>query len=281
MPNARCLLIDVAILCGIGMLLAVLGPFGSFAAPFARRMVFWVGVVIAGYACYMPATVAASRLADRLDLPRIALWAGACLIATVPLTVIVWAAEAVFRPIALPDIAGALAAYGNILILGSAVTTVFWFRPGGPARVSPDDHWLAEVPSADGVPGAAVAPAPAAPVVAAPFLDRLPLHLGRDLVALEMEDHYVRAHTAAGSTLILMRMRDAVAELEGIDGRLVHRSWWVARDHVAGVLRDGRNLRLTLSNGIAAPVARGQAEPLHDAGWLRRNATVPKRAAIG
>ncbi|WP_249403556.1 LytTR family DNA-binding domain-containing protein [Sphingomonas sp. CFBP 13720] len=270
MPNARCLLIDVAILCGIGMLLAVLGPFGSFAAPFARRMVFWVGVVVAGYACYMPATVAASRLADRLNLPRIALWAGACLVATVPLTVIVWAAEAVFRPIALPDMADALAAYGNILVLGSAVTTVFWFRRGGPVRGSPDDDIPADTPSTD-----------TAPVAPAPFLDRLPLHLGRDLVALAMEDHYVRAHTAAGSTLILMRMRDAVAELEGIDGRLVHRSWWVARDHVTGVLRDGRNLRLSLSNGITAPVARGQAEPLHDAGWLQRNATVPKRAAIG
>ncbi len=277
MPNARCLLIDVAILCGIGMLLAVLGPFGSFAAPFARRIVFWVGVVVAGYACYMPATVAASRLADRLTLPRIALWAGACLVATVPMTVIVWAAEAVFRPIALPDMAGALAAYGNILVLGSAVTTVFWFRRGGPARSSPDDAIPADAPPTDTAP---VAPAPAVPVAAA-FLDRLPPHVGRDLVALEMEDHYVRAHTAAGSTLILMRMRDAVAELDGIDGRLVHRSWWVARDHVTGVLRDGRNLRLSLSNGIAAPVARGQAEPLHDAGWLRRNATVPKRAAIG
>ena len=32
------------------------------------------------------------------------------------------------------------------------------------------------------------------------FLDRLPPRLGRDLLCLQMEDHYVRAHTARGPT---------------------------------------------------------------------------------
>lgn len=125
-------------------------------------------------------------------------------------------------------------------------------------------------------------PAPViAPPAATPFLDRLPAHLGRDLIALAMEDHYVRAHTPAGSTLILMRMRDAVAELAGMDGAQVHRSWWVSRSHVTGAQRDGRNVRLLLTGGIEAPVARGQIEPLQAAGWPMRSTTVSSRAAIG
>ena len=83
-----------------------------------------------------------------------------------------------------------------------------------------------------------------------------------------MEDHYVRAHTPAGSTLLLLRMRDAVAELDGVDGLRVHRSWWVARNAVAGMRREGRNIRLILTNGVEAPVARGETERLRREGWI-------------
>ena len=101
------------------------------------------------------------------------------------------------------------------------------------------------------------------------FFDRLPPHLGRELLALEMEDHYVRAHTTAGSALVLMRMRDAVAELDGVEGLQVHRSWWVARAAVEREVQDGRNLRLRLRNGLEAPVARNSVPTLRAAGWLR------------
>jgi DNA-binding LytR/AlgR family response regulator len=83
-----------------------------------------------------------------------------------------------------------------------------------------------------------------------------------------MEDHYVRVHTPHGSALLLMRMRDAVAELDGLPGALVHRSWWVAQGAVQGVRREGRNVRLQLAGGIEAPVARAQIAPLEAAGWL-------------
>ena len=78
----------------------------------------------------------------------------------------------------------------------------------------------------------------------------------------------MRAHTALGSELILLRMRDAVAELEGIDGAQVHRSWWVARDAVEDVKRDGRNLRLVLPDGLEAPVSRTRVTELKEAGWF-------------
>ena len=78
----------------------------------------------------------------------------------------------------------------------------------------------------------------------------------------------MRVHTALGSELILLRMRDAVAELDGIDGAQVHRSWWVARDAVEDVKRDGRNLRLVLTGGLEAPVSRARVAELKDSGWL-------------
>ena len=72
------------------------------------------------------------------------------------------------------------------------------------------------------------------------ILRQLPPALGRDLLALEMEDHYLRIHTNIGSDLILLRLRDAMAELGPKRGRQVHRSWWVAEGAVASTERGAR-----------------------------------------
>lgn len=100
------------------------------------------------------------------------------------------------------------------------------------------------------------------------FLARLPIGHRDGLIAVESEDRYVRVHNRAGSTLVLLRLADAVAELEGIDGLRIHRSWWVARDAVAEVLRRDRAISLRLVNGIEAPVARNAVPALWTAGWL-------------
>jgi len=76
------------------------------------------------------------------------------------------------------------------------------------------------------------------------------------------------ACTQLGSELVLIRMRDAVAEIDGVDGAQVHRSWWVTRDGVADVAREGRNVRLQLSNGLQAPVSRARVQELRAPGWF-------------
>jgi DNA-binding LytR/AlgR family response regulator len=106
-----------------------------------------------------------------------------------------------------------------------------------------------------------------APVETRSFLDRLPPRLGRTLLCLQMEDHYVRAYTDRGSELILLPLKAAVAELDGA-GLQVHRSWWVARAAVTGAVQDGRNLKLKLVNGLEAPVSRASIAALREAGWL-------------
>jgi hypothetical protein len=101
------------------------------------------------------------------------------------------------------------------------------------------------------------------------FLARLPPRLrGAELYAVEAEDHYLRLHTSLGQDLILMRLADAVAELEGVEGAQTHRSWWVARAAVTAAERlDGRAV-LTLKDGSEAPVSRGFAPTLRAAGWF-------------
>jgi len=93
-----------------------------------------------------------------------------------------------------------------------------------------------------------------------------------EVLCLQMEDHYVRVHTAAGSRLVLATLAQAIAALKGAPGLQVHRSWWVAERAVIGAVADGRNLKLRLANGVTAPVARSSVAAVRAAGWLDRAA---------
>jgi LytTr DNA-binding domain len=88
------------------------------------------------------------------------------------------------------------------------------------------------------------------------------------VLCLQMEDHYVRVHSAGNSRLVLATLNQAMAALENSDGLQVHRSWWVARKAVVRAVTEGRNLRLQLVNGITAPVARSAVAMVREAGWL-------------
>jgi hypothetical protein len=247
--GTRRILIGCAIIFGVGIVAALIGPFGSFEAPFGLRLLYWLAMSYAGYFLYFPAMVAARALAPKLDFPEAALWAAACLIATLPMAAVTWAANFVWQAPRWPTLEEALAHYLNVLILGALVCALFWFvQARRDAAIAP-----AAEPATPGLPR---------------LIERLPAHLRAAPIALEMEDHYVRVHTAHGSALLLMRMRDAILELDGMPGALVHRSWWVAREAVTGARREGRNVRLLLAGGIEAPVARAQAPTLEEQGWF-------------
>ncbi len=111
----------------------------------------------------------------------------------------------------------------------------------------------------------------AAPADAPPpkFLERLPARLaGAELWAVQAEDHYLRLHTSLGQDLILLRLGDAIGELEGIEGARTHRSWWVARAAVRGVEREDGRATLALPGGVTAPVSRAYAKVLRAGGWF-------------
>lgn len=257
-PTLRGLVIEIAVMVAVGVALAIIGPFGSFAdGSFAERLAYWMPAAFGGYLIVRPFVVVAAVAADALHLPRGPALAAGVFAAALPMTFfILWLNGNAFGR--LPDFDGWFQLYLQIASIGAIVTLLFWLLD----RRAPDH-----------APAATVAPAPATSPAAASepgerFFARLPAHLGRELIALEMEDHYLRVHTAAGSALILLRLRDAIAELAGVDGLQVHRSWWVARRSVAGSSVDGRSVRLSLINGLEAPVARNSVAALRAAGWI-------------
>lgn len=89
------------------------------------------------------------------------------------------------------------------------------------------------------------------------FLTKIPQHIGRNLIALEAQEHYVRVYTDQGSELVLYRFGDAVTELEAIGyGIQVHRSFFVAPDAIQEIERSGKSFTLRMQNGLEIPVSQ-------------------------
>lgn len=92
------------------------------------------------------------------------------------------------------------------------------------------------------------------------FFNRIPKNLGRDIISLNAQDHYVEIKTTLGSELILMRMSDAMSELTNVEGFQTHRSWWVAKKHILAVQSNNGKKYLELTNETTVPVSRSFAK---------------------
>ncbi|WP_449226670.1 LytTR family DNA-binding domain-containing protein [Azospirillum argentinense] len=244
------------VLLGAALVLALLGPFGTFAdLTLAQRLGYWIGLIgLGGFAFELLTLAAGHRLRERAGAWRATL-AGVVLTVAALMTLTVALLERTLRGMDFLRPLGLAELFVYVVLVTLLVSAI-------PVWLELRDRGLLAGPTPSSSP--AERPEPA-------FLARLPARLGRDLLALEMEDHYVRAHTAEGSDLILMRLRDAIAELAGLEGMQVHRSHWVAAAAVAGVERkpDGK-LVLILRNGRRVPVSRRYAAAVREAGWAEK-----------
>ena len=76
--------------------------------------------------------------------------------------------------------------------------------------------------------------------VCAALTEKLPLRLRQaEIWSMTAEDHYLRIRTESGEALILMRLSDAVAACDALEGARTHRSWWVARAATESLATDG------------------------------------------
>ena len=100
------------------------------------------------------------------------------------------------------------------------------------------------------------------------LMNRLPEVEGASVLHLSVQDHFVEINTCKGSHSLRMRFRDALNELDGVNGYRVHRSHWVAHEAITGVEREKTRVFLQLSNGSRIPVSRNYRSALEEAGVL-------------
>ncbi|PTS78703.1 LytTR family transcriptional regulator [Sphingomonas sp. HMWF008] len=252
MISARCRLASLAeitrplirwltLALATGALLAALGPFGSYLnGSLTERAGYWIGAVLLGLLLYGSAYRLAARWTPQTGFRWWLALIAASIVASVPETLATRAAA-------------------------------FWLWPELARLQLPFLTWFAQSVTI-GTTGMLVIGFLRRPIAAAAGPTRKPapidgVSLGPDVLALQMEDHYVRVHRATGSALILMPLGTAITHVEA-EGLRTHRSWWVARRAVVSVEGNPRSMRLILSNGVVAPVARSAVTHLKAAGWV-------------
>ncbi len=253
-----------------GFLLAIFGPFGSYESmPLAERLVFWELVLLCASVVHVPTLWLADRLGQVAAVPTVLWVIGSGLTAAAPTALIVTGLMVTMFGLLRASSFASMYLYVVSISVPMQVLSYFVLRgeAGGPDKKPEAERPLgATAPSPPAAPYDQPEPAP--PPFDISLLGRMPAQLGSDVQCLEMQDHYVRVHTNKGSTLLLMRLRDAEARLGTLEGKRVHRSWWVARNAVIGVQRRGQSVALELSNGLSVPVSRARLGELRATGWL-------------
>lgn len=233
-----------------GIVLALLGPFGSYFAPLWMRFAYWVPTMAlgAGIGAALSIWANQSPLFDRRPILRVV---AVTTLMTIAMSGIAYGcAQLVFGP--------------NQVRFTSAFVFYVWF-------ITVVMSFAGAILRARRTAAAATPLASLSGHAAPALTQRLPVKLqDAAILALQGEDHYVRVHTDRGSELILLRLTDAIAEMGSTPGARTHRSWWVSKAAIANVRRDNGRVALILSNGTEAPVSRGYAPELREAGWLDR-----------
>lgn len=218
----------------LGVFLGFAGPFGSFQSlAHPQRYVFWFGLVATGYGLAIATLQILRPAAAFARLPKVAAIVLVGLISTLPMMfVVAWALEVVFGRSTPPERLVSL--YLSVAAVQLVIAGIAAWPFLAPNRPAP----------------------PADDLNTDQFFERVPDRLGRDLLALEAQDHYLLVHTRRGSALIHMRLSEAVQILPPQLGFQAHRGWWVARKEVAGLRREGHQTFIELTGGLTVPVGR-------------------------
>lgn len=211
------------------VVVAVAGPFGTFGAePFIWRLIYW-GALIASAMVIAICLRGLWRnlLNDGPELREDLAVAGSLALVFGPCVVVL------NRHLATPD---ALMDFST----GEAIACVFMIA-------------IATIAIRRAMGGAKAGYV--AQVKQDKLLSRIPAENGARLARVCSDNHHVRIMMADGNEhRILMRLRDALDEIDVEDGIIVHRSHWVAKDAVRGVKTvKGRSV-VVLSCGAEVPV---------------------------
>lgn len=271
MDRLRRGLLELWAMLVLAVVVGFLGPFGTYQNdPFVYRVSVWCLLLLGAYLLVRPLIFFVDLIANATSLPARTLRFWGAVISTAPVAAL-WSS---IGKDTLRAENGHLLLISYALLCGIAVFAVTewakWAECGftaqrrlarAKAALDQGDP-TPELPLLEGdVDDASRASDP-------PLLSRLSPSFLPPIVALQSEDHYVRVHSTNSDELLLMRLRDAIAEMGDIPGERIHRSWWVALSGVVGCERFGRTWALQIAGGKRAPVARDSVHRLQCSGLL-------------
>lgn len=226
----------------VGTFLAFLAPYQTAGLGWPAVWFYWVGLIAFGTICGQVASHLIGPVSG--GWPEWLAYALVSILVAIPVTAAVLTLQAFFgepTPLSIWPMVFAL-----VWVISAAVSAISYLK----------DRHAGGQDGSEALAGRALT-------------DKLPVRLRRaEIRALQSEDHYLRVHTSAGDALVLMRLADAIAAVEALDGAQTHRSWWVNRAAVADARAAGGRATLVLSDGMEVPVSRTHAPRLREAGWF-------------
>ncbi|WP_300010414.1 LytTR family DNA-binding domain-containing protein [uncultured Roseobacter sp.] len=218
------------IFLAITALVFATGPFGTFdSLVLGVRLVYWTMVSLGSFWLGFLTSMTCASHAEDWDLsPRVSVVLGG-MIAGVPIALFVAALDVAFFAEPFLSSVRMLTPYASFV---AVIVGLIYEGFGTAARhktkvTDAGQNWL----------------------------NKLPAEVGREILWLQAQDHYVLARTRLGETLIRGSLSEADAALRGY-GLRVHRSWWVAQDQMDRLTHSGGAGKLFLKNGEAVPVGR-------------------------
>lgn len=227
----------------LGVVVGLVGPFGTFEMSPLGRVAYWLAVVLG---TSITGTLVAGTI-ERILIARLHRLVAATI-----------AGGIAGLPIAL------------VVMLINVVAYGLWFQPIDAATLV---LYCAAISAAvtvlAAIFGRAGPSAAAGTTIATPaLLERLPLPQRGRLLHLAVADHYVEVTTDRGRALLLLRLSDAIRETAPVPGIQVHRSHWVALSTVRRATRQGGKPVLELENGAVVPISRSYLPDAKAAGLI-------------
>ena len=224
-----------------GVLLGLAGPFGTDEVMrLIPRVLYWMCIASL---TYLTGTILDARLRPPLSR-RLSIWFAVPIVSVVTACVITLQILGINGIIFgfFPDMRGGLILFGNVFAASLVISSAAVLMAQSPSvQTKADDPRI---------------------------LARLPFAKRGALISLSAVDHYVEVTTNAGSELVLMRLSDAIAEAEPVEGMQIHRSHWVALNQIKNVERAKGKTTVVMTTGSALPVSRSNVAQLKDAGLL-------------
>lgn len=247
------LLAEAGIIALCGCIVAVLGLFTPPEMPLGARLAYWIFGLLAAWALVQILANVGGAVAKLIGLAPQWGYAFTIPLATVGIT---WAVlySTGGSELALSDAFARV--WPAAMLIGAGFFALFfalYARAGSASEPEVSDtHEDRETPPEQ---------------THTALHDRLPPGFP-EIIALSVEDHYTRVHASERSEMVLMPLSEAIGLMPVETGRQVHRSWWVARSATHSHKREGRDIKLTLVNGLEVPVSRAQTKALREEGWL-------------
>ncbi|WP_130403487.1 LytTR family DNA-binding domain-containing protein [Thalassococcus sp. S3] len=224
----------------VALVAGLTGPFGTYIwMPVPMRLIYWGVVIVTTYWTGLLTSFAVATWVEIQGVP--APWSVGLGAGVASVVVTLWLSALHAFVLADPFVAEFFRLLPYVIVISLAATFLF------------DTAEATDVPARD------IAPAASEP----DWLDNLPPELGRDLLLLQAQDHYLRVRTSLGDTLLRGTIGEA-AEALGDYGMRVHRSWWVSRSAIV-TYRSRKGARvIVLSSGDEVPVGRSYWRNVRD-----------------